>query len=93
MKHNCSVVPYDENTIDSCSEDENGRFQVGNEIGDYCGGFVNFCPFCGKKAPTPTFTSQDIAKTDEELEKMNIRHNNDDSLYQEYINRMRSYRV
>ena len=64
MKHKCSVILYETNTIDSCSEDENGQFQLGNELGDSCGGVVNFCPFCGKEAPTPGFTSQDISKTE-----------------------------
>jgi len=34
--------------ITDCSEDENGRFEVGN--GEY-GSYVNFCPYCGEKAP------------------------------------------
>lgn len=34
--------------IEYCSEDEHGHFTVGN--GEY-GSYVNFCPYCGAKAP------------------------------------------
>mgnify|MGYP001578585685 FL=1 len=36
--------------IDYCMEDEHGHFDVSN---DEYGSYVNFCPFCGEKAPTP----------------------------------------
>lgn len=36
--------------IDDCSEDEEGQFWCGN--GEYSTQ-VEYCPFCGQKAPTP----------------------------------------
>jgi len=35
--------------IEDCTEDEAGRFVVDN--GEYRS-FVNFCPFCGERAPS-----------------------------------------
>jgi predicted aspartyl protease len=35
--------------ITQCHEDEDGRFWVDNEVN---GSQVNFCPFCGGKAPS-----------------------------------------
>jgi hypothetical protein len=38
-----------EAAVTECSEDDGGALWVGNEEG--CGSRVNFCPFCGYRAP------------------------------------------
>jgi hypothetical protein len=51
MKHNCEkALPQSGYgaAIEYCYEDENKKFWVGN--GEY-GSQVNYCPFCGEKAP------------------------------------------
>ena len=56
MKHNCDYeykgIPTEAYGMaaDLCTEDDNGKFWISN--GEYCNQ-VNYCPFCGVKAPVP----------------------------------------
>jgi len=55
-KHECSGDSYNRGfyggyneAVEDCSEDDDGAFSVDNDEG--CSSQVNFCPFCGAKAP------------------------------------------
>lgn len=59
-KHNCSgefEIKENGPAFDICLEDSIGRFWVTNY--EYANQ-VNFCPYCGEKAPTPGLEEDQI---------------------------------
>lgn len=71
--------------LDECTEDEKGFFYVTN--GEYLS-YVNFCPYCGEKAPkqiTKKIIKKFRDKEDKEEKKRSyIRMNPDDLYFKEY---------
>lgn len=68
MPHSCDwtykdspkLPPYWADAIVRCTEDAQGRLLVDNGESEEYGNQVNFCPFCGYKAPEQVGTPQSL---------------------------------
>ena len=78
MRHYCSIPSIGSDDI-WCSETEDGHFEMG-------GIHVNFCPFCGAKAPKSGVPDKWIAKTFKEASEIESRLYRNRSEYVEYSN-------
>lgn len=76
-KHNCSISTVKQvkgghgHAIIECWEDDQGQFWVTN---DEYANTVNYCPYCGAKAPVQMEISDEIKQLNNDTKEPNTRN-------------------